>query len=423
MMKKNIVLLIITIFCHILQAQKIYIYGKIEESHIDSLTEYLDDVFLNNKKVKKIKIFCPTYQSDNLSNCKPLIVTKKNFRNEINSYYSSTIENNDVTFEFEKMNQIKNELLTLNENTEIQILDKCEAIRGRSTEKTYISNSLKVGNESRLEFVNTFSNRNAIVLLSFYTPAVNLTNVKLDKTELQFVNNSCNTVSMKKEVTLIGTWVTIHCKLKNIVINQGSKSTKLSNVNSNFTHPIILKKGNNEISIVVTYANNIKETHNIQIEYLGDEKINFITPAESGEVLEICQSNDRNAYEQIQIQFETRISPNLLKINIKKMNDMDNSDTKSVAFTLSNYVVEDVTSNEDDKIRKYCFYLNARDIFNQLVSTKGYGACLWPSETSYTIYFSLVDSAIRASKELNGIIIMDAGDEGQIKRPTCSACN
>jgi hypothetical protein len=422
-MKKNIILLFLTIYCQILQAQKIYIYGEIEESNIDSLTEYIDDIFLSNRKIKQIKIFCTSYQSNDLADCKPLIATKKNFRNELISYYSKNIENNDVIFEFEKLNQIKNELMTLNENSEIQILDKCEAIRGRLSDKLHVYNTLKLGNESRPEFVNPFSNKNAIVLLSFYRPSVNLTNVKLDKTDIQFSNNSCNTVSMKKDIILAGTLLAIHCKLKNIVINQSGKSTKLPSGNTNFTHPLTLKKGTNEISIVITYANNITETNNIQIEYLGDEKINFITPSESGEVMEICQSNDKNAYEQIQIQFETRISPNLLKLNIKKINDLNNSETKSMTLILSNYVVEDITTNEDDKIRKYCFYLNARDIFYQLVSPKGYGACLWPSETSYTIYFTMVDSAIRASKELNGIIIMDAGDEGAIKRPTCSSCN
>jgi hypothetical protein len=422
-MKKNIILLFLTIYCQILQAQKIYIYGEIEESNIDSLTEYIDDIFLSNRKIKQIKIFCTSYQSNDLADCKPLIATKKNFRNELMSYYSKNIENNDVIFEFEKLNQIKNELMTLNENSEIQILDKCESIRGRLSDKLHVYNTLKLGNESRPEFVNPFSNKNAIVLLSFYRPSVNLTNVKLDKTDIQFSNNSCNTVSMKKDIILAGTLLAIHCKLKNIVINQSGKSTKLPSGNTNFTHPLTLKKGTNEISIVITYANNITETNNIQIEYLGDEKINFITPSESGEVMEICQSNDKNAYEQIQIQFETRISPNLLKLNIKKINDLNNSETKSMTLILSNYVVEDITTNEDDKIRKYCFYLNARDIFYQLVSPKGYGACLWPSETSYTIYFTMVDSAIRASKELNGIIIMDAGDEGAIKRPTCSSCN
>jgi hypothetical protein len=422
-MKKIITILFITFLSQILQAQKIYIYGEISESQIDSLTEYLNAVFLNNNKVKKIKIYCTSYQSNSLANCEPLIVSKKKFRNEINSYYSSTLENNSIKFEFDKLNQIKNELITLNENADIQILDKCESVRGRSSEKIHVYNSIEIGNDSRPEFIDVFGKKNALVLLSFYSPTVNLSNFRLDNTNIQFTNNSFNTFSMKKDIVLTGMVLAIQCKIKNVVINQAGKSTNIPISNSNFTHSIVLKKGTNEIAITVTYANNLKITNKIQIEFLGDEKINFITPAESGEVMEICQSNDRNAFKQIQIQFETRISPNLLNLNIKKINDLNNRETKIISLSLGNYDIEDITSNENDKIRKYCFYLDARDIFNQLVSTKGYGACLWPSETSYSLYFSMVDSAVRASKELNGIIIMDAGDEGAIKRPLCKICN
>jgi hypothetical protein len=425
-MKKLILILISALFSQLSNAQNIYVYGEINDAQIDSITDYLNDIFLNNKKAKKVKIYFTSYQSNGIANCVPFIATKKKFRNEIISYYSTTLENQSIEFDFDKMNQIKNELTTIYENTEIQVLDKCEMIRKRSSDKINIYSTLKIGTDTRSDFIDIFSSKNALVLMSFYIPTVKFSYFKIDNSNIQFINNSCNTLSIKKDIEITGLIEPLYCKLKSIIAYQGSKTIKIpinnNSYNTNISCPFTLKKGINYLSIVVTYANNLSVKASIEIDYLGEEKINFVTPSKSGSILEICQSNQSGKYK-LKIQFETRIAPNLLTLNLKSAGDGNYIESKSTSILLSNYEVEDISTDDNEKTRKYCFFLNAVDVFEQLISKNGYNSCLWSSETTYTLFFTMSDSGIRASKEMSGIVIMDAGEEGPVRRPICKYCN